>query len=504
MSEDQKLSVETKNLKENMREDSPKSPLPAHVRQACEAARMKPVSNPFPQNFERPIYTNGDRFLLCLVGLPGRGKTFISYRVKHWLIYFHDIPTKVVNLGNARRRLVGQKKSPDFFNHSNSEGQAILSRARKECLKEIREFLTEDKEGTHVGRVAIYDAANVTVKNRMDVIEEMKGVLPQSHIIFVEVIQTNKENIERHIRSVKVHVGMPDYKDESDKDKAVDNYLERVKLYQKEYVTMGKNRKLSFIKIVDDGRQVTVNRIKGFLPGQLVNYLMNIHTQPRPLYLSRHGESQYNVLKKIGGNSPLSPQGEKYAVALAKWVKENVLNPKEALTKSPKHARLYTSSLRRTIDTVRHFDHSVQEDGWVTMRRREWRALDEIFAGVFDGMTYHQIKQKAPSQFELRCKNKLEYRYPRGESYQDVIKRVEQAVVTMEGLQDPVVVVAHQAVLRIVYAYFMMMDKNDATTISIPLNTVIKLVPRNHGCDEERFVLVNKENKEDSNNAPSH
>jgi len=67
-----------------------------------------------------------------------------------------------------------------------------------------------------------------------------------------------------------------------------------------------------------------------------------------------------------------------------------------------------------------------------------------------------------------------------------------------------VVVVAHQAVLRIVYAYFMMMDKTKAPTISIPLNTVIKLVPKNHGCDEERFVLVNEENKDNSNNAPSH
>jgi len=86
----------------------------------------------------------------------------------------------------------------------------------------------------------------------------------------------------------------------------------------------------------------------------------------------------------------------------------------------------------------------------------------------------------------------------------DVIKRVEQAVVSMEGLQDPVVVVAHQAVLRIVYAYFMMLDKSKAPTIPIPLNTVIMLVPRNKGCEEERFVLVNKENKENSNDAPSH
>eukprot|EP00466_Bigelowiella_natans_P019247 jgi/Bigna1/127899/aug1.5_g2607 len=411
------LTIKTKGvLKPDAPQDdgSPKSPLPAHVRQACEAAKVAPISNPFPQILKRPVYTNGDRFLLCLVGLPGRGKTFISYRVKHWLTYFHDIPTQVVNLGNARRKLIGRQKSHQFFTKSNEEAKKILDKARKTCLDDIKKFLLEDEEGKHVGRVAIYDAANITVfENRQQVVKEMDGILPLAHIIFVEIIQTDPEKILNHIRSIKVHVGMPDYRDEHDKEKAVEDYLERVKHYQTEYVTM-KDKSKSYIKIVDDGRQVSVNRIKGFLPGQIVNYLMNLHSQPRPLYLSRHGESQYNVLKKIGGNSPLSTRGEKYAVALSKWVKDNVLNPK----------------------------------------------------------TYEEVKRKAPQQFEMRCKNKLDYRYP--------------------------------AVLRIVYAYFMMMDKTKAPTISIPLNTVIKLVPKNHGCDEERFVLVNEENKDNSNNAPSH
>lgn len=483
--------------------DSPKSPLPAHVQQACKAAQVSAGSNPTPQNFERPVYTNGDRFLLAMVGLPGRGKTFISHRVSHWLEYFHDIPTKAVNLGNFRRKLVGVKKKHTFFDPNNEKAKEILDKAREECLGAIKRFLLDDKEGKHVGRVAIYDAANTTVKNREQVISSMKGVLPRAHIIFVEVIQTNKQKIDRHIRTAKLLVGMPDYKGQCDKEQAVSDYYKRVQLYKKTYEPMT-NKKLSFVKLVDDGRQVTMNRIKGFLPGQIVNYLMSLHTHQRPLYLSRHGESQYNVLKKVGGNSPLSPQGEEYAKALAQWVDTEVLRPKKSLTANPLHARLYTSSLRRTIDTVKHFGHEVQEDGWLTMRRREWRALDEIFAGVFDGMTYEQIKKKAPQQFALRLKNKLEYRYPRGESYLDVIKRVEQAVLSMEGLQDPVVVVAHQAVLRIVYAYFMMLDKKEAPTISIPLNTVIKLVPHPYGCHEERFVLINKENKEDSNNAPSH
>jgi hypothetical protein len=31
----------------------------------------------------------------------------------------------------------------------------------------------------------------------------------------------------------------------------------------------------------------------------------------RTIYLSRHGESEFNLYGKIGGNSPLSTQGEK-------------------------------------------------------------------------------------------------------------------------------------------------------------------------------------------------
>ena len=43
--------------------------------------------------------------------------------------------------------------------------------------------------------------------------------------------------------------------------------------------------------------------------------------------------------------------------------------------------------------------------------------------------------------------------------------------------------------LRLIYAYFMGMDRADACTASIPLNTVIKLTPKTHTCEEEREVL---------------
>ena len=52
---------------------------------------------------------------------------------------------------------------------------------------------------------------------------------------------------------------------------------------------------------------------------------MNIHITPRTIYLTRHGESEFNVAGKIGGDSNLSERGTCYAAALAEFInKQNI------------------------------------------------------------------------------------------------------------------------------------------------------------------------------------
>ena len=46
------------------------------------------------------------------------------------------------------------------------------------------------------------------------------------------------------------------------------------------------------------------------------------------------------------------------------------------------------------------------------------------------------------------------WRYPRGESYEDVVVRLESVIMELER-QENVLVVGHQAVLRCVLAYFL-------------------------------------------------
>ena len=49
---------------------------------------------------------------------------------------------------------------------------------------------------------------------------------------------------------------------------------------------------------------------------------MNLHIYPRPIYISRHGESLYNMEDRIGGDSPLSEVGELYSKQLGAFLKD--------------------------------------------------------------------------------------------------------------------------------------------------------------------------------------
>lgn len=76
-----------------------------------------------------------------------------------------------------------------------------------------------------------------------------------------------------------------------------------------------------------------------------------------------------------------------------------------------------------------------------------WKALDEIDAGVCDGMTYKEIKEAFPIDFAQRDQDKFNYRYSGGESYRDVVARLEPVILQLEREKN-ILVIGHQAILR--------------------------------------------------------
>ena len=454
-------------------------------------------ANPTPQSVAPPVFGDlgniGEKHVLVMVGLPARGKTHMAKRLSQYLRFFHGARTQVFNVGTYRRRMMSKKADAQFFDQHDARSEALRKSFARAALKDMIDFLFQEdnvsyleQRGFDSGRVAIYDATNTT-RSRRDWLREQLDALPLK-LLFVESVCTDEEIIERNIWQAKVN--NEDYHTEADKRRAYDDFRARIRKYEEVYEPMEEEH-LSFIKLINCGRRVEINNIHGFLLGRIVQFLSNLHATHQTIYLSRHGQSEYNFQGKIGGDSGLSLMGEKYAMRLGEYADKEL--SKDTETGEPRPCRLWTSSLQRTILTARHITHPKikLENGreWTQFSQRVLRNLDEIYAGVCDGMTYDEIEANYPEEFALRRENKLGYRYPRGESYLDVISRLDPLIQELESYQEPVLIVGHQGVLRLIYAYFMGMDRADACTASIPLNTVIKLTPLTHTCEEDREVL---------------
>lgn len=177
----------------------------------------------------------------------------------------------------------------------------------------------------------------------------------------------------------------------------------------------------------------------------------------------------YNVEGKIGGDAELSPRGMQYARALPDMVKEHI---------GDVDLQVWTSTLTRTIQTASFLPQS----------KKTWKSLDELDAGVCDGMTYEEIAEKYPEDYDARDEDKFNYRYRGGESYRDVLIRLEPIIMELERAEN-ILIIGHQAIIRCLYAYFMGLSQEELPYINVPLHTLIKISPRAYGCEEERFPL---------------
>ncbi|XP_022252272.1 6-phosphofructo-2-kinase/fructose-2,6-bisphosphatase-like [Limulus polyphemus] len=255
------------------------------------------------------------------------------------------------------------------------------------------------------------------------------------------------------------------------KDEALKDFMKRIDHYKETYESLNENKEtlLSFMKIFNAGAKVLVHRHEGHIQSRIVYYLMNIHITPRSIYLTRHGESNFNLQGRIGGDAELSERGWEYSRALAKFIVDQ---------KIPR-LRVWTSQLHRTIQTA----------SGIEAPQERWKALNEIDAGICEEMTYEDIQEKFPEEFAARDQNKFHYRYPRGESYEDLVARLEPVIMELER-QENVLVVAHQAVLRCLLAYFMDKNSEELPYLRVPLHTVIKLTPVAYGCEMKLFKLA--------------
>uniref|UniRef100_A0A8C8FDW7 6-phosphofructo-2-kinase domain-containing protein n=1 Tax=Oncorhynchus tshawytscha TaxID=74940 RepID=A0A8C8FDW7_ONCTS len=366
--------------------------------------------------------------LIVTVGLPARGKTYISKKLTRYLNWI-GVPTKEFNVGQYRRECVKIYKSFEFFHPDNEEGLKI----RRERRWTITRFA------------------------------EQNGF----KVFFVESVCEDPDVIAENI--VQVKLGSPDYID-CNTEQVIEDFMKRIKCYENSYQPLDEvlDRDLSYIKIMDVGRRYLVNRVLDHIQSRIVYYLMNIHITPRSIYLCRHGESDLNVKGRIGGDSGLSGRGKEFAKCLGKFIQEQNI----------KNLKVWTSQMKRTIQTAEA----------VAVPYEQWKALNEIDAGVCEEMTYEEIQVHFPVEFSLRDQDKYRYRYPKGESYEDLVQRLEPVIMELER-QENVLVICHQAVMRCLLAYFLDKSAEELPYLKCPLHTVLKLTPVAYGCKVESVWL---------------
>ena len=360
-------------------------------------------------------------------------------------------------MGNYRRERFGAQVPASFFDPSNPDG---LDSRRKAAQLAMRDMLTWFKSG---GQIGVYDATNSTQKRREWVKKQCNDA--GLDMLFIETLCNDPSIIDANIRETKLLA--PDYQG-IDEAKAVTDFRARIAHYEQAYEPISRDDS-SFVKLIDVGKRVEIHDVRGYIQGRITQFVMNLHITPRTIWLTRHGESTANMAGVVGTDMPLTSRGATFAQSLASFINGQQPGP----------GTIWTSTLQRTIQTAKPLQSQTHQ----------LKVLDEIDAGICDGMTYQQIEDQMPGEFARRKNDKLRYRYPRGESYEDVIARLDPLILELERQQSPILIVGHNAIIRVLFGYLSDLDRDEVPHLDIPLHTVLALTPRAYGCEVQRFQL---------------
>jgi hypothetical protein len=212
-----------------------------------------------------------------MVGLPARGKTFMSQRIRRYLSWL-GIPTKAFNVGNYRRQICGAECTHDFFDFANEEAARQRLNAAVAALQDMLQWLQLEPAKS---AVAIYDATNSTRSRRQMVFEACAKA--QVQVLFIESLCSDEALILHNIRDVKV--SSPDYAHMTPEE-AAEDFKRRIAHYESAYETVDEGD-YTFVKSVNVGSKLIINRITCYLQSQIIYFLANLHIKPRSVYICR-------------------------------------------------------------------------------------------------------------------------------------------------------------------------------------------------------------------------
>jgi broad specificity phosphatase PhoE len=184
----------------------------------------------------------------------------------------------------------------DFFNNSNAEALALRDGYARQALEDMATFFDEG------GEAAIFDSTMSTKRRRQWMHEWLVESSFSGELCWVERQLSDAAAVSASALAALRH--MPDFEGMSD-DEARGEFVRRVDMYKASYEPLDdddiRDGFTSFVTVVNDSEKVNTNRIQGYLLTRVVFFLMNLRsTKEHPIYITRHGQSEYNVRQLLG------------------------------------------------------------------------------------------------------------------------------------------------------------------------------------------------------------
>jgi hypothetical protein len=86
---------------------------------------------------------SSESLVICMVGLPARGKSYLSRKISRYLNWV-GIKSKVFNNGLYRRATIGNKCDSSFFDQNNEEGQKAREQCAIDAINDAISYLNDE------------------------------------------------------------------------------------------------------------------------------------------------------------------------------------------------------------------------------------------------------------------------------------------------------------------------------------------------------------------------
>lgn len=159
------------------------------------------------------------------------------------------------------------------------------------------------------------------------------------------------------------------------------------------------------------------------------------------LILVRHALTVDNQKSRLSGHidSSISEEGKEQIDKITNYLKDFDID------------KIYTTTSSRTKDTVK----KLSELKFIEIIEKE--SLKEISFGDFEGLTFDEIKDKYPKEFQDMIEKGYEYKYPNGESLIDSYNRVciELDNIISNNDNRTILICSHGGTIRNIITYLI-------------------------------------------------